>query len=172
MAGAEGTEVEWTKDPAVDLLQEGIRFLGFSLTWRRGRSGRSYPHVEPHAQSRTKLQEGVREILNRGTHGRPIGEVIPQLNRLLQGWAGYFHYANSTRVMGQIGEYTRKKVRRWLWRKYGCPTGRRDRYADDDLHDRFGLYRRPPQAVWKRSRRSDASNDLRKAGCGKTAGPV
>jgi len=167
-----GLKLNERKTRLVDIRQEGIKFLGFSLTWRRGRRGRSYPHVEPHAQSQNKLREGVREILNRGTLWRPIGEVIPQLNRRLRGWAGYFHYANSTRVMGAIGDYTRIKVRRWLWRKHGCTTGLWKRYTNDELHDRFGLYRMPQWAAWRSDRRSDAPNDLRKAGCGKTACPV
>ncbi|MEN9678717.1 MAG: group intron reverse transcriptase/maturase [Verrucomicrobiota bacterium] len=80
-----GLKLNEGKTRLVDIRQEGIRFLGFSLTWRRGRRGRSYPHVEPHAQSQNKLREGVREILNRGTLWRPIGEVIPQFNRRLRG---------------------------------------------------------------------------------------
>ena len=80
-----GLKLNEGKTRLVDIRQEGIRFLGFSLTWRRGRRGRSYPHVEPHAQSQNKLREGVRKILNRGTLWRPIGEVIPQFNRRLRG---------------------------------------------------------------------------------------
>ena len=167
-----GLKLNEQKTRLVDVRQEGIKFLGFSVTWRRGRSGRSYPHVEPHTKSRTKLRDGVREILNRGSLWRPIEEVIAELNRRLKGWAGYFHYANSTRVMGQIGDYTRTKVRRWLWRKHGCTSALWESYSDDDLHDRFGLYRMPQWAAWKTDRRSDATNDPRKAGCGNTACPV
>ncbi len=167
-----GLKLNEQKTRLVDIRREGIKFLGFSLTWRRGRSGRSYPHVEPHTKSRTKLRDGVREILNRGTLWRPIGEAIPQLDRRLKGWAGYFHYAHSTRVMGQIGDYTRTKLRRWLWRKHGCTRALWECHTNDELHDRFGLYRMPQRAGWKTDRRSDAPNGLRKAGCGKTACPV
>lgn len=160
------------KTRLVDIRQEGIKFLGFALNWRQGRSGRNYPHVEPHAKSQTKLREGVREVLNRGTLWRPVEEVVLQLNRRLKGWAGYFHYANSTRVMGQVGEYTRNKLRRWLWRKHGCSRALWATYTNADLYDRFGLFRLPQRAAWTTDRRSTATNGPRKAGCGKTACPV
>lgn len=145
-----GLKLNEEKTRLVDIRQEGIKFLGFSLTWRKGRrSGRGYPHVEPHVKSQTKLRDGVREILNWGTLWRPVEEVIPELNRRLKGWAGYFHYANSTRVMGQLGEYTQTKVRRWLWRKHGCSRALWESYSPEEIHERFGLYRLPQWAAWK-----------------------
>ncbi|MBM3824306.1 MAG: hypothetical protein FJ404_15705 [Verrucomicrobia bacterium] len=54
------------KTRLVDIRQEGIKFVGFALTWRRGRSGRHYPHVEAHPKSLKKLRDGLREKLNRG----------------------------------------------------------------------------------------------------------
>jgi hypothetical protein len=53
--------------------------------------------AEPHPKSQTKLREKLREKLNHWTLWRAADEVIPELNRLLKGWGGYFHYANSTR---------------------------------------------------------------------------
>ena len=167
-----GLKLNETKTRRVDVRREGIRFLGFGLTWRRGRSGRSYPHVEPHAKSLTKLREGLREILNRGTLWKPCEEVVGQMNRRLKGWAGYFHYGNSTAAMGWAEESARCRLRRWLWRKHGCVHGLWGHYTNEDLHDRLGLYRMPQWAAWKAGRRSDATNDPRKAGCGKTARPV
>ena len=77
------------KTRLVDVRQEGIKFLGFALSWRQGRSGRHYPHVEPHPKSLNKLREGIREILNRGTLWRPVEEVVTQLNRRLKCGASF-----------------------------------------------------------------------------------
>lgn len=140
------------KTRLVDLRREGIKFLGFALSWRRGRSGRPYPHVEPHPKSLLKLREGIREILNRGTLWRSPEEVVTRLNRRLKGWTGYFHYANSTRVLGQVGQYTRNTLRRWLWRKHGCSRALWASYTNEELHERFGLYRMPAGAAWKSHR--------------------
>jgi len=36
-----------------------INFLGFSLTWRQLRQGRSYLHVEPNSKSRTAMRQAL-----------------------------------------------------------------------------------------------------------------
>jgi group II intron reverse transcriptase/maturase len=92
-----GLTLNETKTRTLDVRAEGFKFLGFGVSWRRGKSGRNYPHVEPHPKSQTKLREKLREKLNHWTLWRAADEVIPELNRLLKGWGGYFHYANSTR---------------------------------------------------------------------------
>jgi len=147
-----GLVLNETKTRRVDLRQEGIKFLGFAISWRQGRSGRHYPHVEPHPKSLKKLREGIREILNRGTLWRSTEEAVTRLNRRLKGWAGYFHYGNSTRVLSQVGYYTRSTLRRWLWRKHGCSKALWASYTNEDLHERFGLYRMPTGAAWKAHR--------------------
>jgi RNA-directed DNA polymerase len=136
------------KTRLVDIRQEGIKFLGFALNWRQGRSGRHYPHVEPHPKSLKKLRDGIREKLNRGTLWRAVDEVVPELNRKLKGWTGYFHYGNSSAVMAGVGGYVRNKLQRWLWRKHGCSSALWSTYTSEDLHERFGLFRMPCHAAW------------------------
>jgi group II intron reverse transcriptase/maturase len=140
------------KTRLVDIRQEGIKFLGFALSWRRGRSGRSYPHVEPHPKSLLKLREAIREILNHRTLWRSTEELMTRVNRRLKGWAGYFHYANSTRVLGPMDQYTRTTLRRWLWRKHGCSQALWAGYTNAELHERYGLYRMPTWAAGKTHR--------------------
>lgn len=140
------------KTRLVDIRQEGIKFLGFALTWRQGRSGRNYPHVEPHPKSLKKLRDGLREKLNRGTLWRPVEEVVTELNRRLKGWAGYFHYGNSCEVMGQVDRQVCGKLQRWLWRKHACTKALWSTYTDEELHAGYGLFRMPRRAVWKSNR--------------------
>ena len=89
---AHGLTLNETKTRLLDVREEGFKFLGFGVSWRRGQSGRNYPHMEPHPKSQTKLREKLREKLNRSTLWRAADEVIPEVNRLLKGWGGYFHY--------------------------------------------------------------------------------
>jgi len=80
------------------------------VSWR-GRNGRHYPHVEPHPKSQLKLRDKLREKLNHWTLWRSAEEVIPEVNRLLKGWGGYFHYANSTRVFDRLNQYAASRLR-------------------------------------------------------------
>ena len=76
---------------------------------------------------------------------------IPELNRMLTGWGGYFHYAHSTRVLDRMNHFVANRVQRWLWRK-----GRRARNPwattpREELQECWGLYRLPTWAAWKRA---------------------
>lgn len=145
---AKGLKLNETKTRLVNIQQEGINFLGFNLTWRKSRAGRGYLHVEPRQKSRQHLRERLGQILNHWTHWRPIAEVVEEVNQVLRGWAGYFHYRNSTAVMHQMRDYSRERLRRWIWRKHNCRRGLY-RITNERLHHHYGLYELPVRAAWK-----------------------
>ena len=107
--------------------------------------------MEPHPKSQTKLREKLREKLNHWTLWRAADEVIPEVNRLLKGWGGYFHYTNSTRVMDRLNHYVETRLQRWLWRKSGCARAQWETWPVPVLRERLGLYRLPTTAAWKRA---------------------
>ena len=144
-----GLKLNETKTRLVQ-AQAGFDFLGFRVRWQPSRqAGRWYGHVEPSAKSRLRLREKVRTILNHWTVWKSSDEAIGELNRLVRGWSGYFHFRHSSRVMGSLQGWVRARVKRWLWRKHGRRHGKWSSYPDDRLHGRYGLWRMPTQAAWK-----------------------
>jgi RNA-directed DNA polymerase len=141
-----------SKTRTLDVREAGFKFLGFGVSWRRGKSGRHYPHMEPHPKSQTKLRDKLREKLNHWTLWRSADEVIPEVNRLLKGWSGYFHYANSTKVFDRINQYVGNRLQRWLWRKGGCHKAQWKQNPPNVLRERYGLYRLPTRAAWTQGR--------------------
>jgi group II intron reverse transcriptase/maturase len=130
--------------------REGFNFLGFNVRWQRSRvSGRWYAHIEPSAKSRQRLRDKVRDQLNHWTLHRRIPEAVDELNKLLRGWGGYFHYRQSTRAFGQTQAWVRDRLRRWLWRKHNCTKALWSDYPNELLHDRYGLWRLPMRVSWK-----------------------
>jgi group II intron reverse transcriptase/maturase len=146
-----GLKLNEEKTRLLDVRQEGFKFLGFGVSWRQGKSGRGYPHLEPHPKSQTKLRDKIREKLNHWTLWRAADEVIPELNRLLKGWGGYFHYAHSTRVFDRMNQFVVNRVQRWLWRKGGCARNLWMTTPREVLQERWGLDRLPTWAAWKRA---------------------
>jgi group II intron reverse transcriptase/maturase len=109
---ARGLKLNEEKTRLVDSRQ-GFDFLGFKLRWQRSRvKGTWYAQVEPSRRSQQRLRETVRAKLNHWTLGQRIPEVMTGLNRLLQGWSGYFHYRHSSRVMGKLNWHVRRRLRR------------------------------------------------------------
>lgn len=140
-----------SKTRLVNIHREGMDFLGFRLTWRKGMAGKGYLHAEASQKSRTALRQKLRDALNHWTLWRPIAEVVKEVNRVLRGWAGYFHYGNSTQVMDQLRYYSRERLRRWVWRKHACRQSLWKYYTDELLQKRYGLYALPRTANWKAS---------------------
>jgi group II intron reverse transcriptase/maturase len=145
---ASGLTLNEEKTRLVDYRREGFAFLGFSVSCRRSRKGRNYPHVEPSAKSCGKLRGKVRDLLNVRTRNLPTDEIVAQLNRVTQGWARAFHYANSTAKFGALQHYVRQTLRRWLWRKHGCKRAQYAHYTNDRLHGHYGLWSWPLHAAW------------------------
>jgi hypothetical protein len=146
-----GLNLNEDKTRLLDVRQEGFKFLGFGVSWRQGKSGRGYPHMEPHRKSQTKLRDQIREKLNPWTLWRAADEVIPERNRLRKGWGGYFHDANSTRVRDRMNQFVVNRVQRWLWRKGGCARNLWTTTPREVLRERWGLYRLPTWAARKRA---------------------
>jgi len=142
---ARGLKLNEKKTRVVSSQRENFKFLGFSVGWRQGRSGRRYVHVEPHAKSCLKLRERMREKLNHWTLTEPIEEQIKSVNRTLKGWAGYFRWGNYWKVFGRVQHAVNNRVRRWLWRKHDCRRGLYRHYTDELLHEKYGLLRIVPR---------------------------
>jgi RNA-directed DNA polymerase len=135
-----GLTLNEKKTRLVDIRQEAIKFLGFSVSWRRRKKlWWGYAHVEPHTRSQQKLRDGVRELLNHWTQVRPEEEVMRALNRKLKGWRAYFRYGHPAHALGKLDYYLQNKLRRWLWKRHGKPAEMMERYSNCALRERWGL---------------------------------
>jgi group II intron reverse transcriptase/maturase len=146
---ARGLKLNEAKTRLVD-SRKGFDFLGFRLRWQPSRvSHKWYVHVEASPRSQQRLREAVRGKLNHQTLGQRIPEVMAGLNRLLRGWSGYFHYRQSSRVMGRLNSQVRDRMKRWLWRKHAKRRALWSDYPDERLQAQYGLWSLPEKAAWK-----------------------
>lgn len=149
---ARGLALNESKSRIVNFRKEDFHFLGFKLSWRRGRNGGNYPYVEPSAASQAGLRDAIREQLNHWTEWREIGGVMKAVNRVLRGWSGYFHYRNSSRVFGKLRWWMETRLQRWLWRKHGCARELWTDYPKEKLYTAYGLWSLPTKAGWTQRR--------------------
>ena len=146
---ARGLKLNEDKTRTVD-SRRGFDFLGFRIRWQKSRLKRVwYAHVEANPRSQQRLREAVRTKLNHWTLGKRIPDVMAGVNRLLRGWSGYFHYRQSSRVMGKLNWQVRDRVRRWLWRKHGKKRALWSDYPDGRLQEQYGLWSLPERVAWR-----------------------
>jgi group II intron reverse transcriptase/maturase len=93
---------------------EGFDFLGFHHRLVRGRTPRSarltFLARWPSRKATQHARDRVREITDRKRLLVPVEDIVKELNSFLRGWAGYFRYGNSARILGQIRNYALRRV--------------------------------------------------------------
>lgn len=141
-----GLRLNETKTRVIDVRKQSFRFLGFEISWRKSRSGKHYPHVEPSRKARQELRDDVRAELNHWTTWRSCTESIRRVNRIVQGWGQYYHYGNCVRVLGSQQDWLRERLRKWLWRKYNRTLACYTFFTNERLHGQYGLATLPAHA--------------------------
>jgi len=118
-----GLEPKAAKTRIVHLAEgaEGFDFLGFHHRLVRGWTPKS-AHLTflarwPSRKAVQRARDRIREITGRKWLWMPAGDIVRDLNLFLRGWAGYFRYGNSARVLGQIRNYALLRLASWLSKK-------------------------------------------------------
>ena len=115
-----GLQPKMAKTRIVHLAEgnPGFDFLGFHHRLVRGRTPKS-AHLTflarwPSRKATQHARDRIREITGRDRLWVPVEDVVAELNMFLRGWAGYFRYGNSARVLGQVGNYALWRLGLWL----------------------------------------------------------
>lgn len=143
-----------TKTNVVDARTHSFDFLGFSFQLRCSRkSGKVYPHVEPSSRSQQRLKDRAKQLTDRRRCPVPLDDMMKELNNSLRGWSGYFHYRNSSKVFGNVKMQVEERLRTQLRRRHkllsrGSAYGR---FPSHSLYGRYGLYKLPTTAQWKKA---------------------
>jgi group II intron reverse transcriptase/maturase len=140
------------KTHVVDARDQAFDFLGFSIKWARSRrTGKGYPNVEPSKRAEQRIKARIKELTARRRTPVPMPHMIEEVNRVLRGWSGYFHYGNCTKVFGRVRWFTEERVRTQLRRRHQVRTRTRgyERFSYAHLHEVLGLFKLPHTAGWK-----------------------
>jgi len=141
-----------TKSRMVDARKEPFAFLGFAIGMRTSRvTGNRYPHVEPSAKSLKTIKAKVSELTGRNRTAKPMPDIVKEVNQVLRGWTGYFHYRNSSRVMAKLRYHVEERMRTHLGKRHKVRSrGERfARFASRKFYTEQGLYKVPTNAAWK-----------------------
>lgn len=146
-----GLELNESKTRIVDANKEGFRFLGFELKMNASAKGVRYPHVNPGDQAVVKVKTRLREITTRNRTGIPINDVVRDMNRVLRGWSGYFHYRNSSAVFLKVKRHAEERLRTHLRKRHKVSDWKSAmiQFPRCVLYENYGLYKLPTVAGWK-----------------------
>jgi RNA-directed DNA polymerase len=94
------------------------KFLGYSFLKRKGVFLRRVA-----ARSLERLKDKIR-ALTRRTTGEPLAQLIPRVNRLVNGWVGYYRLADTPTIFQELDEWLRHRLRQLLWKRWKRPATR------------------------------------------------
>ena len=104
---------EKTKLVQIGLGKDGFDFLGCHLRIVKSRfKGRTYLFRWPSAKAMRNVRTKVRELTGHRRRAglKDVGEVIVDLNSLLQGWGAYFRTGNASKQFNQIDYYVWRRI--------------------------------------------------------------
>jgi len=139
-----GLALNSAKTRVVDARQAAFTFLGFTVrVVRSRRTGRTFPLVRPSAPACQRLRDAVKAQTTCAHLACPTADVITALNRIVHGWAGYFHFQHCGRAFSALRRFVSQRVRIYLRRKHRVQSWGYHAFPDTFLYGRLGLYRLP-----------------------------
>jgi RNA-directed DNA polymerase len=143
-----------TKTRVVNAFEGKFDFLGFTICMGKGRkTGNHYPHVQPSKKSLQTIKDRVTNLTTRSRTIMPLEWVVNEVNATVRGWAGYFHYRNCSKAMGQIRHHVEERLITHLRKRHKVRDRKTGyvRFKHRALYERYGLYKVPTTAVWQRA---------------------
>jgi group II intron reverse transcriptase/maturase len=89
-----------------------LKFLGFSL-YRRKEGIR----VRVHEKALGRLKARLKAMTSRKRGGR-IEQILAEIQRLLNGWLGYYRIADMKKYLERISEWLRRRIRQLYWKRW------------------------------------------------------
>ena len=122
------------------LPSERFDFLGYTFgRCYSPRTGRAFLGTRPSRKSIRRVLERLHAETDRRTGLIETATIVQRLNRLLQGWAGYFCLGPVSKSYRALDRYTIRRLRRWLCHKHKVKSHGYTRFPDEYFYTQLGL---------------------------------
>jgi len=142
------------KTKVVDAYAGKFDFLGFTAWMGRGRkTGKYYPHIQPSKKAEQKVKDRITELTKRERTIMPLEWVVKEVNTMLRGWVGYFHYRNCSQTLGRVRNHLEQRLVTHLRKRHKVRDRNTGyvRFPNRSLYEKYGLYKVPTTAGWTKA---------------------
>lgn len=112
-----GLKVNVTKSKVARPNQ--IKYLGYGFYYNKAGKIRPKPHLKSIQKFKRKLKQ-----LTKRNWSISLEERITKINQAIRGWINYFRIADMKKVMTEIGEHLRRRIRCIIWKQWKVPRCR------------------------------------------------
>ncbi|MCL2776026.1 MAG: group II intron reverse transcriptase/maturase, partial [Oscillospiraceae bacterium] len=102
-----------TEKTKVTHIEEGFDFLGFNIRQYKKRNNKVNLFIKPSNDSVKKAKAAIKEVFAR-KRGRPVRELIGELNPMIKGTGYYWNKVVSSKTFSNIDNYIWLKTRKFL----------------------------------------------------------
>ena len=111
-----------------------MEFLGYRVGRNYNpRTGGAYIGTRPSQGSVRSVCRKISALTEARNGLLPAPEVVERLNRVMLGWANYFHPGQASLAYRAIDAHATKRLRQWLCRKHKAESGKYVRFPDEGL---------------------------------------
>jgi group II intron reverse transcriptase/maturase len=132
--------VNETKTRICRLPEESFDFLGYTIgrCWSP-KTGRAYLGTRPSQKSVQRLCREISERTNRRTLLLDPEQQVARLNRMMVGWANYFHLGPVSKAYRSVDLHAARRLRQWLRHKHKVQGRGVARFPYKYLYEKLGL---------------------------------
>jgi len=122
--------------------EEAFDFLGYTLgrCYRAG-TGKAYIGTKPSKKRVQRACEKISQMTQRRWCWKETEELVGELNLVIKGWGNYFRLGSVSKAYRSVDSHARNRLRRWLCHKHKVKGQGRNRFNDEYLHEKLGLFR-------------------------------
>jgi group II intron reverse transcriptase/maturase len=152
-----GLTLNEAKTKIVNAFEGKFDFLGFTIWMGRGRkTGNYYPHVQPSKKAEQKVKDRITELTRRDRTIMPLEWVVNEVNAMVRGWVGHFHYRNCSQTLTRVRNHLEQRLITHLRKRHKVRNRKAGyvRFPNRSLYEKYGLYKVPTTAGWTRAHAS------------------
>lgn len=124
------------------LPDEHFDFLGYTIGRCYSRTnGKAYLGTRPSKRAVQKICRAISEQTRRRWVSTTAEQRVEWLNRLMIGWANYFHLGPVSPAYAAVDNHARLRLRQWLCRKHKVKGRGTSRFPDEYLYLELSLTR-------------------------------
>jgi RNA-directed DNA polymerase len=122
--------------------EESFDFLGYTMgQCYRAQTGTAYIGTKPSKKGVARICEKISQMTQRKRCWKETEELVGELNLVVKGWGNYFRLGSVSKAYRVVDSHTRHRLRQWLCHKHKIRGSDRNRFWDEYLYQKLGLFR-------------------------------
>jgi len=149
-----GLTLNEVKTRRIDAYKGKFDFLGFAIWMAKSRNtGKHYAHVQPSKKSLKSIKDRITQMTARTRTVIPLARLVNEVNAVVRGWVGYFHWRNCSRALAHVQWHLEERLRTHLRNRHKVRDRKTGylRFTYRDLYGKYGLYKVPTTAGWMKA---------------------